>query len=62
MLAGMGANIKRDELEITLEPMRSPLSPLDIDVPNDPSSAFFFAVAALIIPKFAYYFKKYLAK
>ena len=50
MLAGMGANIKRDELEITLEPMRSPLSPLDIDVPNDPSSAFFFAVAALIIP------------
>ena len=50
MLAGMGANIKRDELEITLEPMRSPLSPLDIDVPNDPSSAFFFTVAALIIP------------
>ncbi|WP_459881888.1 3-phosphoshikimate 1-carboxyvinyltransferase [Campylobacter concisus] len=50
MLAGMGADIKRDGLEITLEPMKAPLAPLDIDVPNDPSSAFFFAVAALIIP------------
>jgi len=50
MLAGMGADIKRDELEVTLEPMKGPFAPLDIDVPNDPSSAFFFAVAALIIP------------
>ena len=50
MLAGMGADIKRDGLGITLEPMKAPLAPLDIDVPNDPSSAFFFAVAALIIP------------
>ncbi|MBE3021525.1 3-phosphoshikimate 1-carboxyvinyltransferase [Campylobacter sp. 7477a] len=50
MLKGMGANIKSDGLNITLEAMKKPLSPLDIDVPNDPSSAFFFAVATSIIP------------
>ena len=62
MLAGMGADIKRDELEITLEPMKGLLAPLDIDVPNDPSSAFFFVGSSSHHPKFAYHFKKYLAK
>ena len=30
--------------------MRGPLDPLDITIPADPSSAFFFAVAAAIVP------------
>ncbi|WP_169779039.1 3-phosphoshikimate 1-carboxyvinyltransferase [Campylobacter curvus] len=50
MLKGMGAKIKTQGASIALEPMNAPLAPLDIDVPNDPSSAFFFAVAACIIP------------
>ena len=48
MLIAMGANIKRDKLELTIYPMEKPLNPLDIDIPNDPSSGFFFAVAAAI--------------
>ncbi|MGH1600980.1 3-phosphoshikimate 1-carboxyvinyltransferase [Campylobacter majalis] len=50
MLGGMGADIKIDNLNIKLNPMTKPLNPLNIDVPNDPSSAFFYAVAATIIP------------
>ena len=50
MLKGMGAKINTQGASIALEPMSTPLAPLDIDVPNDPSSAFFFAVAACIIP------------
>ncbi|WP_457596660.1 3-phosphoshikimate 1-carboxyvinyltransferase [Hydrogenimonas sp.] len=49
MLRGMGANIESWET-ITIEPLRGPLEPLDIRVPADPSSAFFFAVAAAIVP------------
>ncbi|WP_456450459.1 3-phosphoshikimate 1-carboxyvinyltransferase [Hydrogenimonas sp.] len=49
MLRGMGANIESWDV-ITVEPMRGPLQPLDITVPADPSSAFFFAVAAAIVP------------
>jgi 3-phosphoshikimate 1-carboxyvinyltransferase len=49
MLRGMGANIESWDT-ITIEPMRGPLQPLDITVPADPSSAFFFAVAAAIVP------------
>jgi len=53
MLKGMGADIKnvvidnKDFIEIT--PLNKPLEPLDITVPSDPSSGFFFAVAAAII-------------
>jgi len=50
MLKGMGADIKTSGLNIEVAPMSAPLAPLDIDVPNDPSSAFFFAVAACITP------------
>jgi 3-phosphoshikimate 1-carboxyvinyltransferase len=50
MLNGMGAKIKRDGLKLTISPITSPLKPLDIRVPSDPSSGFFFAVAAAIIP------------
>jgi len=48
MLQGMGADIKVDGLKTTITPMKQLLSPLNIRVPADPSSAFFFAVAAAI--------------
>ena len=50
MLQGMGADIRVDGLTTTIVPMQKPLSPLSIRVPADPSSAFFFAVAAAITP------------
>lgn len=50
MLQGMGADIKIDGLKTTIVPMKELLSPLTIRVPADPSSAFFFAVAAAITP------------
>ncbi|MFZ9659187.1 MAG: 3-phosphoshikimate 1-carboxyvinyltransferase [Arcobacteraceae bacterium] len=51
MLNGMGANIFTNENgEIEINPINEPLKPLNIRVPADPSSAFFFAVAAAIIP------------
>ena len=49
MLKGMGANIQTDKnLVTTITPISSPLKPLEISIPADPSSAFFFAVAAAI--------------
>lgn len=51
MLKGMGADIKVEGLTTTIAPLKNLLSPLDIRVPADPSSAFFFAVAAAITPK-----------
>ena len=51
MLSGMGANISKDEEGyINVRPLTGVLKPLEITVPNDPSSAFFFAVAAAITP------------
>jgi len=50
MLKGMGAGIEVDGLKTTIQPMKGLLSPLKIRVPADPSSAFFFGVAATIIP------------
>ncbi len=54
MLRGMGANVKssiRDNQKwIEISPLQAPLEPLDIRVPADPSSGFFFAVAAAIVP------------
>jgi len=51
MLKGMGADVEVDGLTTTIKPMQNLLSPLKIRVPADPSSAFFFAVAAAITPK-----------
>lgn len=48
MLFGMGADIRVDD-KIYLSPMMGPLKPLEMSVPSDPSSAFFFGVAAAII-------------
>ncbi|MDD5052611.1 MAG: 3-phosphoshikimate 1-carboxyvinyltransferase [Sulfuricurvum sp.] len=50
MLRGMGARVEINGLETKIWPLEKPLFPLDIRVPADPSSAFFFAVAAAIIP------------
>ena len=52
MLKGMGAKLENDkDGYINIHPLNAPLKPLDITVPTDPSSAFFFAVAAAITPK-----------
>ena len=53
MLKGMGAKIataQKERYEVWVEPLEGPLQPLDLTVPADPSSAFFFAVAAAIVP------------
>ncbi|MDR2341772.1 MAG: 3-phosphoshikimate 1-carboxyvinyltransferase [Campylobacteraceae bacterium] len=50
MLKGMGADIVCENNKIIICSNKKPLHPLDITVPSDPSSAFFFAVAAAIIP------------
>ncbi len=51
MLRGMGVDISTNsDGYIQIHPISAPLKPLDITVPTDPSSAFFFAVAASIIP------------
>lgn len=51
MLNGMGANIiTNKDNYIQINPLKQKLKPLNITVPSDPSSAFFFAVAAAIIP------------
>ena len=51
MLLGMGANVKlQEDGWIEIKPLNTPLEPLNITVPADPSSGFFFAVAAAITP------------
>ena len=55
MLRGMGASVHtissgEDEGWIEIEPLSKPLKPLNMRVPADPSSGFFFAVAASIVP------------
>lgn len=51
MLKGMGADIFTDEDNyINIKPLSTYLKPLNITVPTDPSSAFFFALAAAITP------------
>jgi len=51
MLRGMGATIQTlDNGWIEITPMKKTLNPLDITVPADPSSGFFFAVATAITP------------
>ncbi len=50
MLQGMGAEIEVNGLTTKIKPMKKLLSPLKIRVPADPSSAFFFGVAAAITP------------
>ncbi|MFP4485499.1 MAG: 3-phosphoshikimate 1-carboxyvinyltransferase [Campylobacterales bacterium] len=49
MLVGMGASVFSEDEKIVIEPLKKPLNPLDIEVPSDPSSAFFFAVATVLL-------------
>ena len=51
MLVGMGAEIISDKDKIKILPLTGALKPLNITVPSDPSSGFFFALAAAIIPE-----------
>ncbi len=48
ILLGMGANIDISNDEITIYSDKTPLNFLDITIPSDPSSAFYFAVLAAI--------------
>ncbi|MCP4541779.1 MAG: 3-phosphoshikimate 1-carboxyvinyltransferase [Chloroflexi bacterium] len=50
MLAAMGANIKVNDLMVTLTPSTQPLTPLALVVPGDISSAAFPLVAAALVP------------
>ncbi len=50
MLRGMGAKVLNEDGKIRIFPNKKPLNPLNITVPSDPSSGFFFAVAAAITP------------
>lgn len=50
MLRAMGAKLVQENQKIRIRPLESPLEPLDLEIPSDPSSAFFFAVAAAIVP------------
>lgn len=51
MLKGMGADISNNDGKIIVKPLNSKkLKPLIMSVPNDPSSCFFYAVAAAITP------------
>ncbi|MCW1360015.1 3-phosphoshikimate 1-carboxyvinyltransferase [Campylobacter sp. CCS1377] len=52
MLKAMDAPLKisQDKLSMEILPLKEPLKPLDITIPNDPSSAFYFVLAALILP------------
>lgn len=49
MLRAMGANVQIAGDAVTLTP-DGPLSPLDLTIPGDPSSAAFLAVAASLLP------------
>jgi len=51
ILRGMGANItKLDNGWLEIQPIKKPLKPLNITIPADPSSGFFFALLASIVP------------
>ena len=51
MLKGMGADISYNNGKIIVKPLNfKKLKPLIMSVPNDPSSCFFYAVAAAITP------------
>ncbi|ASM39588.1 3-phosphoshikimate 1-carboxyvinyltransferase [Campylobacter sp. RM12327] len=50
MLISMGADISINSFSIEVKPLLKPLKPLNINVANDPSSAFYFALIAAIIP------------
>ncbi|MEZ4387301.1 MAG: 3-phosphoshikimate 1-carboxyvinyltransferase [Candidatus Krumholzibacteriia bacterium] len=50
MLAGLGAEIMRDGLTVTLLPQKARLRARDLDLPGDISTAAFYLVAAAVVP------------
>ncbi|GAA9545771.1 3-phosphoshikimate 1-carboxyvinyltransferase [Helicobacter pylori] len=51
MLKSLGANIHNQDGVLTISPLEKPLEAFDFTIANDPSSAFFFALACTITPK-----------
>ncbi|ARJ56525.1 3-phosphoshikimate 1-carboxyvinyltransferase [Campylobacter cuniculorum] len=52
MLKAMQAPLKvsQDGLSLEIQPLKEALKPLDIIIPNDPSSAFYFVLATILLP------------
>lgn len=50
MLIAMGANIEILDSNIVIHPLQKPLDSIDISIPSDPSSAFYFALLAALHP------------
>ncbi len=50
MLAGLGADISIDGLTSTVSKLNFPLLSFELSVPGDPSTAAFFAAAAVLVP------------
>ncbi|WP_120852007.1 3-phosphoshikimate 1-carboxyvinyltransferase [Helicobacter pylori] len=51
MLKSLGAKIHNQDGVLTISPLEKPLEAFDFTIANDPSSAFFFALACAIVPK-----------
>lgn len=51
MLKSLGANIQNQDGVLTISPLEKPLEAFNFTIANDPSSAFFFALACAITPK-----------
>ncbi|ADZ51723.1 3-phosphoshikimate 1-carboxyvinyltransferase [Helicobacter pylori] len=51
MLKTLGANIQNQDGVLKISPLEKPLEAFDFTIANDPSSAFFFALACAITPK-----------
>ena len=48
MLQNMGATILVNDNDIRVEPLASPLTPINLEIPSDPSSASFFIALAIL--------------
>ncbi len=51
MLKSLGAKIQNQDGVLKISPLEKPLEAFDFTIANDPSSAFFFALACTIVPK-----------
>nr|WP_232257166.1 3-phosphoshikimate 1-carboxyvinyltransferase [Helicobacter pylori] len=51
MLKSLGANIQNQDGVLKISPLEKPLEAFNFTIANDPSSAFFFALACAITPK-----------
>ncbi len=51
MLKSLGAKIQNQDGVLKISPLEKPLEAFDFTIANDPSSAFFFALACAITPK-----------